>query len=196
MKIMCKEQERKKIARGRIIFCTFISILCLFGLAFATEGRPATAACDDDPTNAGHEATQEDVENGFRDYAEADSQYVFPNIEGQKTVNVVGDVCDIDSGYEVPLAGVKVVVGELTLITDHRGRFQIKNMPAGKYDWHISAAGYKKSTCLHWVAEGETSINVFYISKEKEFLEDKEAMEKEKWNRDPNNFSALYAAED
>lgn len=78
--------------------------------------------------------------------------------------NVVGVVRDYDTEAFIPNATISVD-GEVAVITGEDGRFQIKNLPSGTYDWEINAAGYFAANYSNYDVDSAdgTTIFTFYI---------------------------------
>lgn len=111
--------------------------------------------------------TNEDYASNFYSYASPecikDYKKDFP-LTFSKAVNVVGVVKDYYS--ERTIAGAKISVEGYTAVTDDNGRFQIRNLPAGKYEWIITAEGYYTASYKNYRVcfEDKTDIFTFFIS--------------------------------
>ena len=113
--------------------------------------------------------TQKDYDEGFQNYALsaatvdlAVSMHTFSN---NNLANVVGVVRDYDTEAFIPNATISVD-GEVAVITGEDGRFQIKNLPSGTYDWEINAAGYFAANYSNYDVDSAdgTTIFTFYIN--------------------------------
>ncbi len=142
--------------------------------------------------------TQEDVDNNYQNYASDKATYYFS--DGAKdqgsTVNHVGTVMDILT--DETIEGAKIVFNnERTIYTDERGRFQIPDLPAGKYDCIIYADGYYKSSYLNMMIDdvGDTIISFFYVSKRAEFIEDHDERKRQIAERERRAEAELYSQE-
>ena len=113
--------------------------------------------------------TTEDYASEFTDYAS--TKVTYGARSGSKT-NAVGTIIDKDTN--VPLAGVLVTVNGLTLITDSNGRFQIKGLPDGYYNYTIRYNEYSDAEYLNYpVFEANgADIYLFAISKTEEISKD------------------------
>lgn len=112
--------------------------------------------------------TQKDYDEGFQNYALsaatvdlAVSMHTFSN---NNLANVVGVVRDYDTEAFIPNATISVD-GEVAVITGEDGRFQIKNLASGTYDWEINAAGYFAANYSNYDVDSAdgTTIFTFYI---------------------------------
>lgn len=119
--------------------------------------------------------TQEDVDNNYQNYADESATYYFQ--EGKRTVaesvNCVGTVMDIES--RIPVSGATIEFnGERKILTDQNGRFQIADLPAGEYNWIISADGYKDAKYLNMRIDnvGSSVVCFLYISTKREHISD------------------------
>lgn len=117
--------------------------------------------------------TDQDVEEGFKNYAEV-SNTVSEHTEQEETKlsNVVGTIFDRESRN--PVAGVKIIVNEEVLAeTDTSGRFQIRGLADGLYNWNLSKEGYCNAEYRGYGVKAiwGASIFSFDISKEEEIVE-------------------------
>ena len=89
--------------------------------------------------------------------------------------NVVGVVRDYDTEAFIPNATISVD-GEVAVITGEDGRFQIKNLPSGTYDWEINAAGYFAANYSNYDVDSAdgTTIFTFYINDDFSVSQDRE----------------------
>ncbi|MCI8538264.1 MAG: hypothetical protein HFF18_06320 [Oscillospiraceae bacterium] len=119
----------------------------------------------------GKSFTQVDLNNNFSNYADENSTVDLPSplASGDDIydyANVVGVVLDYDTN--IPIADATVMVGgRLTVTTDKDGRFQIKNMPNGTYDWTVTADGYHGSFYLNYPVDGSDGANIFTFCADK-----------------------------
>lgn len=123
--------------------------------------------------------TRKDFEEGFQNYALSDATVDFASeirtYSGGEPANVVGVVKDYETEEMISGAAVSVD-GETVVVTGEDGRFQIKNLPSGVYDWQISAAGYYTADYTNYdvdYADGAT-IFTFYISDDFAVQKDRE----------------------
>ena len=123
--------------------------------------------------------TQKDYDEGFQNYALsaatvdlAVSMHTFSN---NNLANVVGVVRDYDTEAFIPNATISVD-GEVAVITGEDGRFQIKNLPSGTYDWEINAAGYFAANYSNYDVDSAdgTTIFTFYINDDFSVSQDRE----------------------
>ena len=133
----------------------------------------ATLLCETDTV------TQKDYNEGFRNYALPNATVdLAPGMRaftGDNMANVVGVVKDYDTEGLVQGATISAG-GEQVVITGTDGRFQIRNMPAGTYDWVIDAAGYCTANYSNYdidSADG-TTIFTFYIDRDSVVFQDRE----------------------
>ena len=114
--------------------------------------------------------TNEDMKTHFENYADDSATLDLPNTitdDEHGIANVVGIVKDIDTGSVISGATVSVN-GMIAVTTGSDGRFQIKNLPAGTYDWIVTADGYKAAEYLNYEAYDLSSgatIFTFDLSK-------------------------------
>lgn len=123
--------------------------------------------------------TQNDYEEGFQNYARTDatvdlamSRQTFSDSD---LANVVGVVKDYDT--ETLIAGATISVdGESIVATGSDGRFQIKNIPSGVYDWEVSATGYQVANYINYDVDSAdgTTIFTFYINDDSAVSQDRE----------------------
>lgn len=117
--------------------------------------------------------TDEDVEKNFEDYA--DVSYTSPTTLSQeetKLSNVVGTVFDKENSK--PVEGVKIFVNDEEMAeTDKSGRFQIRNLPDGLYNWKLLKEGYYQAEYNGYGVNAiwGASIFNFHISKDKTIVE-------------------------
>lgn len=123
--------------------------------------------------------TQKDYDESFQHYAlssaTVDLTLGMRTFSSEGMANVVGVVKDFDTGNLVQDAAISVD-GEQLVITGADGRFQIKNMPAGVYDWEINATGYCSANYINYdidSADG-TTIFTFYIDRDSVVSQDRE----------------------
>lgn len=90
------------------------------------------------------------------------------------TVNVVGMVFDMSN--DIPITNATIHINGSNIHVDENGRFQIPNMPDGKYDWVISADGYETAEYLNYEIDvaGGTNIFTFYLSKDEQIQKDRD----------------------
>ena len=143
--------------------------------------------------------TQEDVDNNYQDYASDEATYFFSQDTtggNGKTVNNVGTVMDFKTDEPIPNAKL-IFNGRDPIVTDETGRYQIPDFPEGKYDCIIYADGYKKSSYLNMNVEnvGENVIGFFYMSKETEYVEDHDEMDRQIAERERRAEAELYSQE-
>ena len=107
----------------------------------------------------------------YENFADADSTYAYPETKSM-SVNVVGTVLTTE---DIPVPGAMVSVAGLNVYTDDKGRFQIKDMPKGTYDWYISAEGYQGSEYLNYSLSyyGGTNIFKFRLDPEEKIIKEK-----------------------
>ena len=143
--------------------------------------------------------TQEDLDNNYQNYASDEATYFFSQDttgSNGKTVNNVGTVIDIATNESIPNA--KLIFNERDpIVTDENGRYQIPDFPEEKYDCIIYADGYKKSSYLNMNVEnvGENVIGFFYMSKETEYVEDHDEMDRQIAERERKAEAELYSQE-
>lgn len=117
--------------------------------------------------------TDEDVEKNFEDYADVSyTSPVTPNQEETKPSNVVGTVFDEENSNLVE--GVSILVNDEKMAeTDKSGRFQIRNLPDGLYNWKLSKEGYCEAEYNGYGVNAifGASIFLFHISKDKPIKE-------------------------
>ena len=126
--------------------------------------------------------TKEDVSSNFVHYASGESRVALPNMvagssDETAVSNVVGMVLDLYT--KQPIANAKINANGVELVsTDKDGRFQIVNLPDGKYDWEVSADGYKNGTYLNYVVTnaGGTNIFEFKICDDREFFVNRDTL--------------------
>ncbi|MBE6031890.1 MAG: carboxypeptidase-like regulatory domain-containing protein [Clostridiales bacterium] len=115
---------------------------------------------------------QSDIDNKFSDYAEKGATIVYP--ERENGCNVVGVVVDFSKNQLV--RGAKIYLnGQYIVSTGQDGRFQIKNLPEGVYDWEIRAVGYyKQAEYLNYSILHENGANIFtlFVDKQMDILLD------------------------
>lgn len=117
--------------------------------------------------------TSNDIKDRFRNYASSQACVTLPKAYNQDstTANVVGVVLDYYD--ETPVAGATISVNGSTLVvTDSDGRFQITNMPDGKYDWNISATGFCESNYYNYTVDSFSGTNIFTF-----YLNEKETVD-------------------
>lgn len=121
-----------------------------------------------------------------KDYNESFQHYALPNatvdlalgvsrFSIEDPANVVGVVKDYDTEDLIRGAAISVD-GEQVVITGEDGRFQIRNMSAGIYDWEINAAGYCTANYSNYDVDSEdgTTIFTFYINHNSPISQDRE----------------------
>lgn len=124
--------------------------------------------------------SQKDLSDNFLHYAEGDSRADLPQPDHAEDVaNVVGVV--LDKRTKRPVSNATIFVDETAMVcTGDDGRFQIKNLPNGTYEWRVAATGYYDSQYLnysvHW-ADG-TDIFTFHLSDSTSIIEDSESMKR------------------
>ncbi|MBE6031893.1 MAG: carboxypeptidase regulatory-like domain-containing protein [Clostridiales bacterium] len=164
---------RKSIVIG-IVFVVFMV------LGFLNLGTLATGLSAEEnsgPVKAAQAVTKEDIESGLQNYAEEKATVVLgiPADDPECVCNIVGIVADRDT--QKMIAGASIWVdGEKYVKTGKDGRFQIKNLPDGNYEWAVTARGYEKAVYLNYSvhhADG-ASIFTFYIDKEEPIVQDRE----------------------
>lgn len=123
--------------------------------------------------------TQNDYETGFQDYACPEATADFsPSMyaaSGNNLANVVGVVKDYNT--EALVSGATISVnGESIVVTGEDGRFQIKNIPSGVYNWSISAAGYCAADYYNYKVDSMdgTTIFTFYVNNDFAVYKDRE----------------------
>ena len=143
--------------------------------------------------------TQEDIDSNYADYAKEKITFDLKKDFGKEenarmeTVNTVGMVFDIEedkaiSGASIYIEPVKLVIdgtaidclgntrvkatNPLVIKTGEDGRFQITNMPEGKFNFRIHAEGY--GDALYYIYEidiaGGTNIFTFFVSRNRGIL--------------------------
>lgn len=123
--------------------------------------------------------TQKDYEEGFQNYAlstaTVDLAVSMHAFSGSDLANVVGVVRDYDTETFIANATISVD-GEAVVVTGEDGRFQIKNLPSGTYDWEINAAGYFAANYSNYDVDGAdgTTIFTFYINDDFSVSRDRE----------------------
>lgn len=123
--------------------------------------------------------TQKDYEEGFQNYALSDATvdlkentYTLSDID---LTNVVGVVKDFDT--EEFISGATILInGESIVSTGDDGRFQIKNLPSGIYDWEIYTSGYCTAYYNNYDVDSAdgTTIFTFYMDDEVSIYKDRE----------------------
>ena len=105
--------------------------------------------------------TQEDYEQGFLNYSQTSVDFSDSQVfRRQGTANVVGVVKDYDDDSLVFGATI-FVDGKEILTTCQDGRFQMKNVPNGKYDWTIVATGYYLADYVNYDVCSTTCCQVY-----------------------------------
>ena len=103
---------------------------------------------------------QSDIDNKFNGYADKSATRVYP--EGENTSNVVGVVVDFSKNRLI--RGAKIYLnGKYVVSTGQDGRFQIKNLPDGVYDWDVTAMGYKAAEYNNYTVHHDSGTNIFTL---------------------------------
>lgn len=163
-------------------------IAVMFGCSIYTSAITACAegaGGESDTVNMGtllyetEVITQKDYEEGFQNYALsaatvdlAVSMHTFSN---SNLANVVGVVRDYDTEALIANATISVD-GEAVVVTGEDGRFQIKNLPSGTYDWEINATGYFAANYNNYDVDSAdgTTIFTFYVNDDFSVSQDRE----------------------
>ena len=104
---------------------------------------------------------QSDFDDRFQTYAQGNSQVILPQTYSRNDgANVVGVVLDETTREPVENAAISVN-GTVLVYTDENGRFQIKNMPDGTYDWKVSKSGYQDSLYENYDVAWENRVDIF-----------------------------------
>lgn len=123
--------------------------------------------------------TQKDYNENFQHYAlpnaTVDLTLGVSRFSSEDKANVVGVVKDYDTEDIVQGATISVD-GEQVVITGEDGRFQIRNMSAGIYDWEINATGYCTANYTNYDVDSAdgTTIFTFYIDRDSVVSQDRE----------------------
>lgn len=177
---------RRYAALLLIVFCVILGTS-----AFETDSAAADSENDSlrlfsnsENTVLLHESlavTQDDLNNNFLEYAEISATVSMPTAlqnpssVSSRTAKVVGIVLDHDT--EMPVSEAVVSIDGVPVVnTGTDGRFQIYNMPAGRYSWSISANNYCAANYTNYgvdPADGAT-IFTFYISADTPIVKDRE----------------------
>ena len=109
--------------------------------------------------------TQMDREQNFLHYAESISTPTLKAENSSTGSNTVGTV--IDSETNEPIENVELITNTGIIVkTDRNGRFQVKNLPDGKYTWTLSAKHYLDAKYKDYpVLSIGTNIYLFKLSK-------------------------------
>lgn len=120
--------------------------------------------------------TQKDFDNNFQAYADNSATIYIPTAKNASFSNVVGVVLSDED--ETPISNATITVNNISVSTDAEGRFNIVNLPCGKYDWHISADGFGTSTYLGYPVDDLVGANIyqFYLFKNKDFTKTRQVM--------------------
>ena len=133
----------------------------------------ATLLCETDTI------TQKDYNESFQHYALPDATVDLAldmrSFSSEDMANVVGVVKDYDTEDLVQGAMISVD-GEQVVTTDAGGRFQIKNMASGIYNWEINATGYCTANYLNYDVDSAdgTTIFTFYVDRDSAVSQDRE----------------------
>lgn len=123
--------------------------------------------------------TQYDYENRFKNYAlpeaTVDIASKLRGVSEDKLANVVGVVKDYNTD-EMISGAIISVNGEDIVVTGEDGRFQIKNIPSGTYDWQIDVNEYTVANYNNYDVDSAdgTTIFTFYVNRDKEVVRDRE----------------------
>ena len=130
----------------------------------------------EEPYTAGEQVvTEADLNDNFANYASNRGVSMMNLSENiSNTVNVVGMVFDMSN--DIPITNATIHINGSNIHVDENGRFQIPNMPDGKYDWVISADGYETAEYLNYEIDvaGGTNIFTFYLSKDEQIQKDRD----------------------
>jgi Ca-activated chloride channel family protein len=67
----------------------------------------------------------------------------FSYLQSQQTGSVAGTVTDSRTGRAISGAGIRILNSQFSALTDNQGKYQMANVPAGKYSIEASAPGYE-----------------------------------------------------
>lgn len=122
---------------------------------------------------------QTDYAEGFQNYALSEATVDLTSrlriLPKGKPANVVGVVKDFDTEKMISNAVISVN-GNAVVTTGEDGRFQIKNIPSGKYNWEISATGYTAANYNNYDVDSAdgTTIFTFYVNRDYAICQDRE----------------------
>ena len=140
--------------------------------------------------------TQEDLNDNFKNYATGESRISLPKtyLDGAvETANVVGIVLDLQE--KTPIEGATVAAnGDVLVSTDCNGRFQIVNMPDGKYTWTVTASDYFDAQYKNYFVDHFEGANIytFYIDDEKSIMKDRDLVHTGVQTVPPENIEATH----
>lgn len=123
--------------------------------------------------------TQYDYEEGFHNYAHPEATVDFVSelrsLSERELANVVGVVKDYNTD-EMISGAVISANGDKVVVTGEDGRFQIKNIPSGTYDWQINVNEYAVANYNNYDVDSAdgTTIFTFYVNRDKEVVRDRE----------------------
>ena len=123
--------------------------------------------------------TEADYESGFVHYASDSSTVKYVDeVKSMELANVVGVVKDYSTDNLLPNVAI-CLNGKETLTTDDSGRFQIKNVPLGKYNWSVKASGYCDAFYMNYGVDplDGTTIFTFYVDKDKRIYKNRDEIE-------------------
>ena len=145
--------------------------------------------------------TQNDYEKGFQNYALPEATVDFSSsmyaLSNNDLANVVGVVKDYDT--EALISGATISVdGESVVVTGADGRFQIKDIPSGVYNWNISATGYCAADYCNYSVDSAdgTTIFTFYINDDSAITQDREIIVHDEGQTVPPDVAGIESYED
>lgn len=178
-----KYVERKGIYMNKRILALILTLV--FGSSAGAVHAVETGEVTDNNNNKvtliceTDTITQSDYDDDFQHYAlpeaTVDMEFSVNTRFGGDPTNVVGVVRDYDTEELIQNASISVN-GERVVVTGEDGRFQIKNMPSGVYNWEISAAGYCPANYVNYDVDSAdgTTIFTFYVNCNSEVFRDRE----------------------
>lgn len=129
-----------------------VSLALCFALAACGAQAPAPEPSPSESPAAWemYDVTDYDVDTHFANYAEPGATVTLDAPEDGQGANIVGVVRSRETNEK--LHGATVRVGGVEVTTGSDGRFQIRNLPAGKHDFTVSAGGFYDAEYLNYEA--------------------------------------------
>lgn len=156
-----KEMEiRVKFKLAMIVIITFLCVGVNVTNVSAHEEEISSSVEETNVKKVIRGFTDEDVYNEFANYCDPDVIVVYDNLNEDQG-RAVGCVYDYTNEKYISAATIQIQELGITAKTDSNGHFEIKNLPAGKYTWIITAENYESAVYKNYSIDSVYGIDIF-----------------------------------